>query len=144
MSRGNWLLDTGATISLISKKQAMQLGLMNAQGQPMKSPDFSLPLGGIGNMIQVPGFQIDRLIIPTKSGRRIVFNQARVGVHDITFFDETKQTLRTLDGVFGGNFLCASAKMEGLLPGDISHTVFDKIVIDMHGKTLGFRLQGKR
>jgi len=141
-SRANWLLDTGATISLISKKQAMQLGLMNARGQPMKSPDFSLPLGGVGNMIQVPGFQIGRLIIPTKSGRRIVFNQARVGVHDITFFDEAKQTHRTLDGVFGSNFLCASAKMQGLLPGDIGHTVFDKIVIDMHGKTLGFRLLG--
>ena len=31
--------------------------------------------------------------------------QARLGVHDITFIDETKQTYRTLDGVFGSNFL---------------------------------------
>jgi hypothetical protein len=106
----------------------------------MKSPNFSLPLGGVGNMIQVPGFQINRLIIPTKSGRRIVFLNARLGVHDISFFDETKQSLRTLDGVFGSNFLCASAKIEGLLPGDIGHTVFDRIVIDLKGKTLGFCL----
>lgn len=139
-SQGNWLLDTGATISLISKKQAMQLGLINVQGQPTRTPDFSLPLGGVGNMIQVPGFQIDRLIIPTKSGRRIVFNNARLGIHDITFFDEAKQTYRTLEGIFGSNFLCASAKMQGLLPGDVSNTVFDKIVIDLNQKTLGFRL----
>jgi len=139
-SHGNWLLDTGATISLISRKQATQLGLMNAQGQPTKSPDFSLPLGGVGNMIQVPGFQIDRLIIPTKSGRRIVFLNARLGVHDISFFDESRQTMRTLHGVFGSNFLCASAKMQGLLPGDVANTVFDKIVIDLKAKILGFRL----
>jgi hypothetical protein len=87
----------------------------------------------------VPGFQIDRLIIPTQSGRRIVCLNARLGVHDINFFDETSQRLRTLDGVFGSNFLCASAKMEGLLPGDVANTVFDKIVIDLHQKTLGLR-----
>jgi len=143
-SRANWLLDTGATISLISKKQAIQLGLMNAQGQPIKSPDFTLPLGGVGNLTQVPGFQIDRLVIPTKSGRRIVFLNAHLGIHDITFFDETKQAYRTLDGVFGSNFLCASANMQGLLPGDVGNTVFDKIVIDLNKKILGFRLLGKR
>lgn len=69
----------------------------------------------------------------------LVFTNVRLGVHDITYLDVETQTQRTLDGVFGSNFLCASAKMEGLLPGDISQTVIEKVVIDMPGGTLGLR-----
>jgi hypothetical protein len=142
-SRGNWLLDTGATISLISVKQATRLGLTDRNGVPLVTPDFSLPIGGIGEMIQVPGFEIDKLTVPTRSGRNLVFINARLGVHDIRFFDEQKKAFTTLDGVFASNFLCASAKMESLIPTDVSQTIFDKIVIDMQRGVLGFRLGRK-
>jgi len=89
----------------------------------------------------VPGFKVDRLIIPTLSGRNLIFREARVGVHDIAFFDQKRNEFLTLDGVFGSNFLCASARMQGLLPGDISKTVFDKVVIDMQRPVLGFRFK---
>jgi hypothetical protein len=138
-SRGSWLLDTGATISFISTKQATRLGLTDRNGQPLVTPAFSLPLGGIGEMIQVPGFEIDWLTVPTRSGRNLVFKNARIGVHNITYFDEEKKAFTTLDGVFASNFLCASAKMQSFLPTDVSQTIFDKVVIDMPGGVLGFR-----
>ena len=142
-SRGTWLLDTGATISLISTEQAARIGLTDRTGRPLLKPDFSLPLGGIGKMIQVPGFEIDELVVPTRSGHNIIFKNARLGVRDITFFDRQTNRVATLDGVFGSNFLCASAKMQGLLPADINQTIFERIVIDMPSGTLGFRLSRK-
>jgi hypothetical protein len=142
-SRGSWLLDTGATISLLSVKQAVRLGLTDRNGEPLVTPDFSLPLGGIGEMIQVPGFEIDKLTVPTRSGHNLVFKNARLGVHNIRFFDKEKKAFTILDGVFASNFLCASAKIQSLLPTDISQTVFDKVVIDMQRGVLGFRFGRK-
>ncbi|UCD52244.1 MAG: hypothetical protein JSW27_06310 [Phycisphaerales bacterium] len=133
-SKGNWLLDTGGTISLISTHQARQLGIGKDQ-----TPAFTLPVGGVGSMTTIPGYQFDRLVIPTLNDRHLVFTNVRLGVHDITYVDEATQTERTLDGVFGSNFLCASAKMEGLLPGDINQTLIDKVVIDMPEGILALR-----
>ena len=142
-SRGEWLLDTGATISLISVRQATRLGLTDENGKPLVKPDFLLPLGGIGRMVQVPGFEVDRLIIPTLSGHNLVFRRARIGVHDIMFLDQKKREFVSLDGVFGSNFLCASVQLQDFLPGDISETVFDKVVIDMQRAVMGFRFRRK-
>ncbi len=137
-SKGNWLLDTGGTISLISTHQARQLGIAEDQ-----TPAFTLPVGGVGNMTTIPGYQLDRLIVPTLNDRNLIFTNVRVGVHDITYTDEETKTERTLDGVFGSNFLCASAKMEGLLPGDIHQTLIEKVVIDMPEGILGLRLNSR-
>lgn len=139
-TRGDWLLDTGATVSFISVKQAQLLGLVDEKGTPLKKPDFSLPMGGIGNMIQISGFEIDRLAVPTSSGSHLIFTKARIGVHDIEYFDEDKGQRAVLDGVFGSNFLCASAKMEGLLPSEIGQTVFNYIVLDLQKGWIGFNL----
>ena len=133
-SKGSWLFDTGATISLISTEQARRLGLTEVR----REPDFSVPMGGVGAMIEVAGFEIDSMRVPTVSGDELVFKKARLGVCDIRYFDEEKGEFVALDGVFGSNFLCASAKMEGFLPGDISETAFDKIVIDVDRGLLGF------
>jgi len=138
-SRSTWLLDTGGTVSLISTRQAARLGLVREDGTPLIKPAFSLPLGGIGKMTMAPGYEIDEMVVPTTSGRNLIFKRARLGVHDITFFDEQKQQISVLDGIFGSNFLCASAKIEGLLPSNISKTVFDKVVIDMDRAVMGLR-----
>jgi len=137
-SQGTWLLDTGGTISLISTRQARLLGITESQ-----TPAFTLPVGGVGSMTTIPGYQFDRLIVPTTDDRNLVFTNVRLGVHDITYVDEETQTKRTLDGIFGSNFLCASAKMEGLLPGDINQTLIDRVVIDMPAATLGLRFDAR-
>jgi hypothetical protein len=138
-SRSTWLLDTGGTVSLISTRQAARLGLVREDGTPIVKPDFSLPLGGIGQMTMAPGYEITEMVVPAAFGRNLIVKRARLGVHDIAFYDEDKQKMSVLDGIFGSNFLCASAKMEGLLPSDVSETVLDKVVIDMSRAVMGLR-----
>jgi hypothetical protein len=140
-TKGTWLLDTGATVSFISTRQANRLGLTNANGTPLIKPDFSVPVGGVGAMIQINGFEIDKLIVPTLSGSNLVFKNARLGVRDIKYFDEKQGRYEVIDGVLGSNFLCASAKMGDLLPSEIGETIFESIVLDMKKGTLGFVLR---
>ena len=140
-SKSTWLLDTGATVSLISSRQAKRLGLMDENGKTLATPAFSLPVGGIGAMTMVNGYEVDRLTIPTTGGYNLIFKNARIGVQDIKYFDIEKNAEVLIDGVFGSNFLCASAKMEGMLPSDVGETPFDNIVIDLRNNTLGFDLR---
>jgi len=137
-SEGSWLLDTGATVSMISTRQAKKLGLVNQNGQPLAKVAFSVPVGGIGQMTMINGFEVDRMTIPMMGGYNIIFKNARIGVHDIKYFDVEKKTEVVIDGILGSNFLCASAKMDNLLPSDIGETPFENIVIDLRENTLGF------
>lgn len=133
-----WILDTGGTLSLMSTAQAAALGLTDTNGTPLVVPDFSIPIGGIGEDVNIPGFQIDNLIIPTLNGYSLTFNNARIGVHDIGIIDEETGEFIILDGIFGSNFLCASAKLEGGWPIDFASGPFETIVIDMRNGLLGF------
>ncbi len=141
-SEGTWLLDTGATVSFVSTRQARKLGLLDENGQPLAKVAFTVPVGGIGQMTIINGFEIDKLIIPATGGYNLVFKNARIGVQDIEYFDVEKKEYVVIDGVFGSNFLCASAKMEGLLPSEVGQTPFDNIVIDLRENTLGFDVRG--
>jgi len=132
---GTWLLDTGGTISIMSVAQATALGLTESNGNPLIPPDFVVPIGGIGGQVQIYGFQIDNLTIPTLNGYNLVFNNARIGVQDIGIVDEVTGELIILDGIFGSNFFCATMN---LTTWDLSDTAFDTIVIDTRKGLLGF------
>ncbi len=134
-STGTWLLDTGATMSLISVAQAAALGLTDPDGNTLIGPDFIVPIGGIGGQVMVPGFEIDNLIIPTLDGYNLVFNNARIGVRDIGIIDEVTGEPIILDGIFGSNFFCATMNISTW---ELSDTAFDTIVIDMRNGLLGF------
>ena len=133
-STGNWLFDTGGTVSIISVAQGMTLGLVDANGVPIVPVDFNVPIGGVGGEIEIPGFIIDKLSVPTLSGFNLVFINARVGVYDIGVLDEDSGDFIILDGIFGDNFICASYSMEL----EFSSTPFDNIVIDTRNALLGF------
>jgi hypothetical protein len=133
-STGDWLLDTGGMVSLCSYEQAYNLGLMDENGVPLVPVDFTVPIGGIGGEVNLPGFQIDSLSVPTLNGYDIVFQNARICVQDIGIIDASGQEL-ILDGVFGSNFLCPSMN---LMTWDLSDTPFNRIVIDMREGTLSF------
>ncbi|HUV41829.1 MAG TPA: dockerin type I domain-containing protein [Sedimentisphaerales bacterium] len=135
---GTWVLDTCGTISLISGPQAAQLGLTDTDANPIITPDFILPIGGIGEDVNIAGYQIDELIIPTLSGYNLIFQNARIGVANIEIIDEFTGAPIILDGIFGSNFLCASAKLlDGWLI-DLAATAFEKITIDTRRALLGF------
>ncbi|MBN1795362.1 MAG: hypothetical protein JW804_01685 [Sedimentisphaerales bacterium] len=134
-STGNWLFDTGGSVSIMSVAQGAALGLTDESGEPIIPADFTVDIGGIGGSVTLPGFQIDSLSVPTLNGYDIVFQNARICVHDIGFFDVTSGEMVILDGVFGSNFLCPSMNMNTW---DISDTPFNKIVIDNVNGILGF------
>ncbi len=133
-STGTWLFDTGASISIISSKQAARLGLTDSNGTPIIPPDFVLPIGGIGGQVELPGYQIDNLIVPTLNGYNLVYNNARICIHDISIIDEDTNEFITLDGIFGSNFLCASATLSL----EIVATPYNTIVIDTQNGLIGF------
>jgi hypothetical protein len=150
-SLGSWLLDTGAVASMISRSQAQALGVTYKPGTygtdspeligPGTDKQFTLAVGGIGGAAKSAGFYIDRLVLPTREGTPIVFLRAPMLVADITVKDSTSGQSFTLDGVFGMNFLVASAKIEGGLLPDItamSPGAFRWIVFDQPEGILGF------
>jgi hypothetical protein len=128
---GDWLLDTGAVVSIISVAQAQALGLVGADGRPTREPDFRLPLGGVGGAIELdPGFVIDRLEVPARSKRRLVFRDAHVVVRDVSIvLDDGRHV--TLAGVFGLNLLLPSASgLASGMPTAVSPPPFERIWID--------------
>ena len=134
-STDTWLLDTGASVSMISVAQGMALGLVDPSGDPLGEADFYLPLGGIGGAVDVPGFIVDNLIVPTMNGYNLVFNDARVVVHDIGYYDIARDEYVILGGIFGSNFLCATMDMAEW---EIYDTAFQYAVIDFVEGTIGF------
>jgi hypothetical protein len=136
-SSGTYLFDTGGSISLISEAQAMKLGLIDTGGEPIQEPDYSVPIGGIGegDVAEINGYIIDRLIVPTLNGYNLIYNNARVGVQDISVIDEVTGEPITLDGVFGSNFIVATMEVATW---DVVDTPFDNVILDTERATLGF------
>jgi hypothetical protein len=140
------LLDTGAVCSMISRKQAEALGVKYSAdekkliGVPEKE-QFSLTVGGIGGNKSAVGFYLDRLALPTMNGEPpLIYGKAPVLVNDISVMDPKTNETFTLDGVFGMNFLVASANVTGgLMPdlGNLTEGPFTMIVIDHSRKFLG-------
>jgi hypothetical protein len=148
---GSWLLDTGAAASMISQHEAAALGITYVNGtygtndaQLLGVPadkQFTLSVGGIGGMAKSAGFYMDKLTLPTREGKPITFLHAPVLVSDITVKDPTTGKSFTLDGVFGMNFMVASAKITGDLLPDIDNLTpgaFKWIVFDQPAGLLGF------
>ena len=142
-SRAGWLLDTGAAASMISRRQALALGvryklapdgseLTELEGVP-KARQFTLTIGGVGGQKTAAGFYVDEMRVPTAEGDDLIYKPAPVLVVDITVVNPTTKQTITLDGVFGMNFLVASAEVTGGLIPDLGKMVegpYDWIVID--------------
>lgn len=143
-SVGDWLLDTGAQLSMISTAQAETLGLVDSNGDPIVEPEFYQPIGGIGGEILVPVFLIDTVSIPTLNGFELVYGNPYVGVLDIGTIDERTGEPIILDGIFGANFLGYSYDIDlndmDLNDIDINIVMgpYDNIVFDTQRAILGF------
>src|SRR5262249_11359008 len=104
-----------------------------------KEQTFDLSVGGMGGEKKSAGLYFDRLELPTREGQPIAFGKAPLLISDISVKDEQGNVF-TLDGVFGMNYLVASAQITGgLLPdiGNISDGPWKMIVIDHVKKELG-------
>jgi len=113
-ARGDWLVDTGSAITILSAAAAKSLGLSGPA-------PLSAPVGGISGAQQaLPGWHVDRIEIPTSDGDVLALTDAAVFVHDVTTVTDDG-TRVTLDGIFGANQLEA----------------FTRVVIDVPHARLG-------
>jgi hypothetical protein len=137
---GSFLLDTGAAASMISSQLASQLAVRYRPGTKgtdnpiletydLANPSapgseiqdqFKLDIGGIGGTSRAAGFFLSSLLVRTTEGnlnndldpKHLRFMDAPVLVNDIALKDPHSTSTLTLDGIFGMNFLVASALIE--------------------------------
>jgi hypothetical protein len=135
---GDWLLDTGSAITILSSHLANDLGLVDGRGKPTRAPDFSLPVGGIsGGQKSLPGFQIDAIELTAESGTTVVLERPWVLVHDVVTTTNDGDEVR-LDGILGMNVLGGSGS--GMMMTGFAETYaapFRRVVIDAPRSRLG-------
>jgi hypothetical protein len=95
VSGQSMLFDTGAQVTLISTATARALGL------DLAHPSFSTSVQGVGGSIQVPGYTLDELDLPTKDGSLLRFTHPSVYVLNVDGFD----------GVLGMNLFNTASRM---------------------------------
>lgn len=165
---GSFLLDTGAVASFISTDLAAQLNVRYVEGtfgtdapvlevfdpanpgQPGTpiAKQFAIPIGGIAGAITTSGFFLDSLTLQTLQGGPVLTDPnnmhylgAPVLVHDIDLEDPLTGDTLTLDGIFGMNFLVASAFLApDLNIGDTAFGPYDWITYDEPNGLLGLHL----
>ena len=94
---GDFVLDTGAQLSIISTKMAFDLGLdANGNGLLQDEAVGTQQLGGVGGTIDAPVMLVEKLNVPTEEGIDLVYTNVSVAVVDIS---------PKIDGIFGMNLL---------------------------------------
>lgn len=159
---GSFLFDTGAAASFVSTDLAAAVNVRYRPGtrgtaDPQLesfdpgNPDvpgtllpnqFQLTISGIGGDQRVAGFFLDSLSVPTVEGDPLNFIGAPVLVVDISVQDPLTLDTLTLDGVFGMNFLVASAFVieDPLSIGPFSTGPFEWVVFDEPNGRLGVQV----
>ncbi len=163
-TQGSFLLDTGAAASIVSKHIASNLGVTYQNNGDPNNPvlmyngapideQFSLTIGGIGGSTKVAGFYLSSLLVKTEEGvaannndLNLNFLDAPVLVTDISVANPNNASdVYTLDGIFGMNFLVASARVEGTdasgfpIISQISRGNFDWLSFDEPAGKLGVK-----
>ncbi|MFQ5936321.1 MAG: CFI-box-CTERM domain-containing protein [Acidiferrobacterales bacterium] len=161
---GSFLFDTGSAASFVSTSLAAAVNVRyqpgtrgtadpllevfdpnnpNATGTLLPN-QFQLTISGIGGDQKAAGFFLDSLKVPTVEGDPLNFIGAPVLVVDISVQDPVTLDVLTLDGVFGMNFLVASAFVveDPLSIGPLSTGSFDWLVFDEPNGVLGLDVVG--
>ena len=106
VSSGEFAVDTGAQMSIISSATAIALGLdSDGDGSLDDETDFFMPIGGVGGIIEAPVLPVGQLSVATLEGVDLVWTDLEVLVLDID---------PSIDGIMGMDLL-ASGWGEALL-----------------------------
>jgi len=109
-STGNFILDTGAQLSILSSKMAFEMGLdANGNGTLDDEAVAFQDIGGVGGTVSAPVLQFEELSLPTDQGFDLKFTNLQMAVVDID---------PTIDGIFGMNML--SSGWSGSIFGSLS------------------------
>jgi hypothetical protein len=161
---GSFLFDTGSAASFVSTDLAARLNVRYRPGTRGTSTpqlevfdpgnpsvlgtllpnQFQLTISGIGGDQLAAGFFLDSLSVPTMEGDPLNFITAPVLVVDISVQDPVTLETLTLDGVFGMNFLVASAFVieDPFSIGPLRTGPFEWVVFDAPNGRLGVQADG--
>ena len=145
-THGSFLLDSGGSVSILSRARAAELGIDYVDGTYgtdnaalagiPTSDQFKLAIGGVGGQQTFAGVYLDTMDIPTTGGDKLRVTGAPFLIGDISLEDPVTHAPFTLDGIFGMNNLVASASVEydpttgDPTLGDQAENAFDYIVFD--------------
>ena len=119
-----WLFDTGATVTIISKPVALEVGLNSST--PWVS---QAAVGGVGGAtLDIFGYEIDQLILPSSDEESLVFTDATVYVVD---WNNPADLPAGLPGIFGMNLLHKSIN-------DVQNGLIDALGV-LHPETLNLK-----
>lgn len=144
---GNFLLDTGAQLSLMSSTLAFALGLdRNGNGSLFDEAASTIEIGGIGGTVSAPQLFVDELRIPTAEGVELIVTDVQFAIVDID---------PQIDGIFGMNLLGGGVDLLGGLGGEATGDYFHfahfdfttlqsagtgSLILDMKSGTPGIRI----
>jgi hypothetical protein len=134
-SRGNFVLDTGAQLSIISSAMAFELGLdANNNGTFADEAVGFQQIGGVGGTKNVPLMLFEELRIPTAEGVDLVYENIQVAILDID---------PVIDGIFGMNFMSSgwTGRLFGGL-GDLLDLLDEAGLADLLGDLDGLGVGG--
>ena len=130
---GNFLLDTGAQLSVISEDMAFSLGLdVSGDGSFDDEAIRFETVGGVGGTVTAPVLYLDEVRVPTEEGVDLVWTDLQWLVLDISVPGETA----TLDGVFGCDLLTSGwveAYFDGAEDGYFQQVHFDFREMETNG-----------
>lgn len=105
----DFVLDTGAQLSLLSSNVAFDLGLDSNNNGTLNDEAIAFQeIGGVGGTINAPVLLFDEVRLPTNEGVELIFSNIQVAIADID---------PTIDGILGMNFL--SSGWSGSIFGDL-------------------------
>jgi hypothetical protein len=116
---GSYLLDSGATTTLITSATALSLGI----DPETDAVDF-LPVGGIGGETTLPVVYVDSITLPTAEGVDMVFRDIYAAVLDVEGLD--------VAGILGFNAL-TTGYLDAIFTEDTG--VFHQAVLDFTDPT---------
>lgn len=109
---GNFVLDTGSPVTLISRRLAYQLGLITGADPAADQPDFNSQFSGINDRdVNAAGFVIDSLALRSPDGRVVEWRKLPVVVHDVAI-RQANGAFVVHDGILGSNLFMASTNGE--------------------------------
>lgn len=102
---GNFVFDTGSPVTMISRWQAYQLGLIQHANQVYDKAEYESKLTGLANReVQASGFTLDVLEMVNPQGQVVQWRNVPVVVHDVVL-RQYNDGYYILEGILGNNLL---------------------------------------
>ncbi len=118
----DWLLDTGASTTIIGRNYAEEIGIDLDNENPVQT----IQVTGVGGQIrEMYGYRVDGIVMPLTNGDELIFDDI------VVFVPEEGALPADLTGILGMNLLGKSYSQMGLFgPSDEQNSLFSDWYVD--------------